>query len=173
MPEPMPHPAPGPGPFPEPGTVSETWTGFRSAPLALPVLYVVVVLAAVGGVPGRLAEPTTLGPALLGLVLLVAVPLRAAFHRRIALGPDTLTVHRTFGAHVFRLADIGFLQENHPGGPGPQWPKLLIRDTSGRTCRTWSLGRGHERIVQTVRNAVIQAGGPDPLAYMDEENTAL
>ncbi|RFU41392.1 hypothetical protein DZF91_12225 [Actinomadura logoneensis] len=152
--------------------MSETWTGFRSAPLALPPLYAVLVAAAVGGDPGRLAEPAVLVPALVGLVLLVAVPLRAAFHRRITLGPDALTVHRTFGTHAFPLGEIAFLQENLPGGLGPQWPKLLVRDASGRTCRTWSLGRDHERIVRTVRTAVIRAGGPDPMAYVDEENAA-
>ncbi|WP_026413701.1 hypothetical protein [Actinomadura oligospora] len=152
--------------------MSETWKGFRSAPLLLPVVYVVVMGAAVGGSPGRAAEPAVLVPALVGLVLLVGLPLRAALHRRIVLGPDELTVHRTFGTHTFPLAEIAFLQENRPGGLGPQWPKLLVRDTSGRTCRTWSLGPDHERIVGTVRAAVMRASGSDPMAYVDEEATA-
>lgn len=150
----------------------ETWKGFRSAPLALPVLYVVILAVAVGGGPGRIAEPAVLVPMLVGLVLLVGVPLRAAFHRRIVLGPEELTVHRTFGTHTFRLREIEFLQENVPGGMGPQWPKLLVRDTGGRMCRTWSLGPEHERIVHTVRTAVTRASGADPMAYVDEENAA-
>ncbi|MFC4911928.1 hypothetical protein [Actinomadura gamaensis] len=147
------------------------WTGFRQGPLFATALFLAVVAESVNlGVD--FTEPVPAAALALWALVLVGLPVRAAFHRRIVLTADELIVHRTFGTAAFRLSEIGFLQENRPGGIGPQWPKLLIRDTGGRTCRTWSLGREHERIVRTVRDAVTRASGADPMAYEDEEAAA-
>ncbi|RMI41690.1 hypothetical protein EBO15_22225 [Actinomadura harenae] len=149
--------------MPAPAGPTTTWTGLRWLPFGLPVFFVVIFLVATGGDPGVLGgDPQSL-VWILWFVLLVVLPLAAAVRRRIILGPASLVVRRTFRTHTFRLSEITFLQPHMPTSPGPRWPKLLVR-SSGQQCYTWNLGPEHERIVQTVRDAVIQAGGADPLA---------
>ncbi|MEV5573073.1 hypothetical protein AB0L06_23780 [Spirillospora sp. NPDC052269] len=147
----------------DPAPPTTTWTGLRWPPLGLTGLFVVALLAATGGDPGELTDgsPSNL-VWILWFLLLVVLPVAATIRRRIILDPASLVVRKTFRTHTFPLNEITFLQTQMPSSGGPRWPKLLIRG-SGQQCYTWNLGPDHERIVQTIRNAVTQASGADPM----------
>ncbi|MCP2335982.1 hypothetical protein [Actinomadura rupiterrae] len=117
-------------------------------------------------------DVTDLPRLLVGFVLLVGLPLRAAFHRRIMLTQDKLVVRKSFRTYVFPLSEITSLTEVFPGAGGPRWARLSISDSTGNSRTTWNLGRDYKTIVQTIRDAVIQASGADPMAYEDEETPA-